>query len=927
MRFLPLSLLFVLAAAPKLTAAETPDTTFFEQKIRPVLVRECYSCHSADAKKLRGGLLLDTREGVLKGGDTGPALVPGKPADSLLLKALRYDELNMPPKGKLPDEVVANFETWIKSGAPDPRDGKAAAKRVIDIEAGRKFWAYQPPRRQPPPLVKDGRWSANGIDRFLLAALEAKGLKPVGDADRVTLVRRVYFDLIGLPPTPEQVDAFANDKEPGAYERLVDELLARPEFGERWGRHWLDVARFGESMTLRGFVFKEAWRYRDYVIDSFNQDEPFDRFVQEQIAGDLMAANSPAERRRQLVATTFLVLGNHNLEEQDKKQLQMDVVDEQLDTIGKAFLAQTLGCARCHDHKFDPIPTKDYYALAGILRSTRTLEHSNVSKWLELPLPADPAEEAVLQEKEAALAALRDKIKVLKDEAAKAGKGPARTGAVAIADLPGIVVDDADAKKVGDWKASHDAKTYVGKGFIHDGNAGKGEKTLTFQPELPAGGKYEVRLAYPAGKDRANNVNVTIFSADGEKTVHIDQQKAPPIEGLFISLGQYHFEKSNQGFVIVDTTGTKGEVAVDAVVFIPVEKLGGDKEKPNADMIKALEADLKKMEETGPKRAMTMSVVEEKEVGDTQVHIRGNVHSLGEKAPRGFLRVAECGKVPAIPAKQSGRRELAEWLGSTENPLTARVMVNRTWHWLFGAGLVLAPDNFGTTGDPPSHPELLDALTVQFTEDGWSVKRLVRRIVLSRAYRLSSVGTPEALAADPDNRLLSHMNRRRLDAECIRDAMLCASAQLRTERGGPGFPANLTADYGYRGTDLRRSVYLPVFRNALPEPFEAFDFADSSVTTGRRNVSTIPSQALFLMNHPFVLDQAKQTARRLIEDEEIDDHARTVRAYRIILGRSPTETELKITSKFFAADKPHRDRAWVQLCQSLFASLDFRFVN
>ena len=366
-----------------------------------MLVKECYSCHSSQAKKLKGGLRLDSRAAVLAGGDSGPAVVPGKPEESPLIEALKGDGgLAMPPKGKLPGAVIADFEHWIKAGAPDPRDGATSASRSLRASTSRpvgRFWAYQRPRIYEPPVVAGADGSLGDIDRFLLAGLEAKGIAPAREADRATLARRVWFDLVGLPPSPGDIDAFVADPSPDAYEKLVDRLLASPGFGERWGRHWLDVARFGESLTLRGLVLKDAWRYRDYVIEAFNGDKPFDRFVREQVAGDLLPASGLVERRRGLVATSFLVLGNSNLEEQDKGQLVMDVVDEQLDTIGKAFLGQTIGCARCHDHKFDPIPTRDYYALAGILRNTKTLEHANVSKWLERPMPCPPDVEARLK--------------------------------------------------------------------------------------------------------------------------------------------------------------------------------------------------------------------------------------------------------------------------------------------------------------------------------------------------------------------------------------------------------------------------------------------------------------------------------------------------------------------------------------------------
>ncbi|MBN9122537.1 MAG: DUF1549 domain-containing protein [Planctomycetes bacterium] len=927
-----LAALFLTPTAPRAAAADPAPPAkldpagvdFFEKKIRPALTQHCASCHSADAEKngkLKGGLYVDSRDGLLKGGDSGPALVPGKPAESLLLKTLKYDgDVQMPPKGKLPDAVIKDFEKWIAMGAPDPRgDTAAAPKRQVglSIEEGRKFWAYKLPVNPPVP-----KGSANPIDAFVSAKLEAKGLKPAPEADRATLVRRLYYDLIGLPPSPEEVDAFVADKAPDAYEKLVDKLLASPQFGERWGRHWLDVARFAESVTLRGLVFKEAWRYRDYVIDSFNADVPFDRFVREQLAGDLLPAPTADDRKRQLVATTFLQLGNTNLEEQDKRQLRMDVVDEQLDVITKGFLGQTVTCARCHDHKFDPIPTKDYYALAGILRNVKALENANVSKWVEVPLPSDPAVEAAIKKHEAAVAALQTRI-----AAAKAKTGPKiASGVLAVKDVPGIVVDDEQAKKVGEWMVSSFNKTYIGAGYVHDKDEKKGEKTLTFQPETVPPGRYEVRLAYSPGGNRADKVPVHVFSADGEKTVDVNMKTNPPIDGRFISLGEYRFEKGGQAYVIVSNEDTKGHVTPDAVVFLPLDKKeqGGDKPAKSPDDVKALEAELKKLVDAGPKRDMVMSVTEEKVIEDTKVHVRGNVHNLTEPAPRGFLTVALHGNAPPVPKDQSGRLQLAEWIASTNNPLTARVMANRVWHWLVGDGIVRTVDNFGTTGELPSNPELLDHLALAFQKD-WSVKKLVRYIVLSRTYRQSATGDAATLAADPENRLFGRASRRRLEAECIRDTVLSVSGQLDPTRGGPTFAPSLAADYSYKANSNRRSVYLPQFRNAMPEMLEVFDAADPSTVTGRRNSGTVAPQALFMMNHPFVLDQSKFAAGRLLAEKHPDDAARIGRAYRLTLGRSPTVGEREVAQRYLKG-KNEKD-AWAALFHALFASAEFRYVN
>jgi cytochrome c553 len=963
------------AEKPPAPAQSAEGLAFFESKIRPVLVEQCYSCHSADAKakkKLKARLYLDTREGTLAGGDSGPALVAGKPAESILLKALKGDEYSlMPPKGKLPAAVIADFEKWIAMGGPDPRTGGAKPTTPADSAKGRDHWAYKPPADAQPPEVKDAAWPAGdgAVDRFLLARLEAAGLRPAPDADPATLLRRLHFDLVGLPPTPAEIDEFTQSaiRNPqSAIEKEVDRLLASPRFGERWGRHWLDLARYADSLTLRGFLLKDAWRYRDYVIAAYNADMPYDRFLREQIAGDLLPAEGLADRRRQMTAVTFLLLGDTNLEEQDKKLLEMDVVDDQLDAIGKGILGQTVTCARCHDHKFDPIPTRDYYALAGILKNARSLEHANVSKQIEAALPIEPAREEALKRHEAAVAALQGRIKEAKAKlvtASRSGKTvasaekpdkpdktsktekpdksakPAQAaGILSLSDIPGVAADDSAAKKVGDWQASRFSGRFIGEGYVHDKNAGKGEKTLTFHPELPHPGRYEVLFAYSEGTSRADNVPVTILSAEGEKVVHVNQKLTPPLDGRYVSLGQFRFESKEQGYVVVSNEGTAGHV------FLPLDK-PAEKEKERTDQakeqpaattdespsetLKKLEAELKELQEKGPRRETVLALREEKEAADLAIHIRGSVANLGPKAPRGFLSAATRGPVPEMPRKESGRRQLADWLASADNPLTARVHVNRVWMHLLGVGLVRTVDNFGTTGETPSHPELLDHLAVRFMADGWSTKKLIRRIVLSRAYRMASrtADAKAGFAADPENRLLWKANRKRLEAECLRDAMLAVGGRLAFEPvGGPGYPATLSSDYGYKGSDNRRSVYQPVFRNALPDVFNVFDFAETGMPVGRRNTATVAPQALFLMNHPLVIEQSRAAADRLLADKSADDRTRAALAYRLALGRPPTDAESAVVAKFLAASKDPKE-AWAMVVQSLFASAEFRYVE
>ena len=921
-----------------LRAAEQTDPAgerFFENRIRPVLVQHCYACHSSRAKTLEGELRLDHRDGIRKGGESGPAVVPGDVKNSLLISALRYDDFEMPPKKQLPASVVADFVKWIEMGAPDPRDANSAAVSGIDVEAGRSFWAYRP-LTKPVVTPEMAHGAETTIDALVLAQLKKAGLSQGPVADRTVLVRRLYFDLTGLPPTPKQIDEFLEDDSPDAYERLVDRLLSSPRFGERWGRHWLDVVRYAESITLRGFLFPEAWRYRDYVINAFNADQSFADFIGEQIAGDLLPADSLQERHRNLVATTFLTMGNNNLEDQDKGKLRMDVVDEQLETIGRGFLAQTIGCARCHDHKFDPIPTRDYYALAGILRSTKTLNHENVSKWIELPLPLEPGREAELNKREKEMGTLQAQIKKLKGNT-KTGKG---LPPLPLTEVPGIVVDDEQAELTGSWLRSRSVSSYVGSGYQHDQGADKGAKTATFRPTDALDGEYEVRFAYTPSSNRSPEVPVTVHSATGEKTVTINQTKKPPIDGRFISLGRYQFKPGKPCKVMLSNQGTSAVLIIDAVQFLPVKladqkpvvkKPAGKKAtkpKPDAKELAALEKRLKQLQAQTPPRAKYMTVEEEEEIEDTKIHLRGSVHALGETVPRGFLQVLSNGPTAKISTKESGRRELGAWIAAAGNPLTRRVLANRLWHWLFGSGLVRTVDNFGITGEQPSHPELLDYLAVRLLEEDWSVKMVLREIVLSRTYRLSSQPVAESLAGDPENRLLWRMSPRRLEAENLLDTMLMISGQLSLEVGGPMLRKGTANDYSYQHDGERRAVYWPVLRNSLPDIFQVFDFANPSMVTGRRDVSSTSSQGLFMLNNPWVIKQAEQAGIHLLEQTQWDDRQRLQWLIRATLGRPATEKELDLTLAFVesaSADEAKRRLKWAQVVQALFSSLDFRY--
>ncbi len=784
--FVPLSLaLWAAAPTEMLGGPAAPEgaeaVEFFEKRVRPVLVDNCYNCHSADTNS-KGGLRVDDRGGLLQGGDSGPAVVPGDPEKSLLIKAvLQSDDLKMPPKKRLSAEQVADLTRWIKDGAawPSVRVPAAAGKPNANYEKlKREHWAWQPLKDTVPPAVRNDSWPRDDIDRFVLAELEERGLKPVGDAGRTTLIRRVTFDLTGLPPTPEEIDAFVRDESGDAFEQVVDRLLASPAFGERWGRHWLDVARYGESTgSSRNLPFPQAWKYRDYVIKSFGDDKPYDLFLREQIAGDLLPASTPERKEELAVATGFLALGVKDVNQRFKVRFVMDNVDEQIDAVTRSTLALTVSCARCHDHKFDPIPTTDYYALAGIFRSTDLC------------------------------AGLRNKM----------GGG-------------GLDYYDTD-------------------------------RLVRLGSETKPDPKREEKIA--------------------------EARKA--------------YEKARKEFEAIRGTPEGLKIAAN----------GRPTQQPfRLRMVKA-QNELSAL--TDPANGnVALGVRDAKQVGDTEIRLRGEAEKLGPVVPRGFLGVLEIPGQPKVNPKQSGRLELAEWLTSGRNPLTPRVMANRVWQHLFGQGLVKSVDNFGVTGDQPSHPELLDHLAQRFVGEGWSVKKLVRAIVLTRAYRLDSAASPANLSVDPSNRLVWRHAPRRLEAEEIRDATLAVAGRL--DRARPGAPVRelkvievrnngpeAARLRGLAAASVHRSVYLPLLRGITPTSLEVFDFAEQGMVTGSRDATTVAPQALYLLNDSFVRKQSLAFAERLLGRSDLDDDRRVDLAYRLALGRSASGEEVARAKGYLAA--------------------------
>ncbi len=799
------------SAASLLEGAEigTEDLEFFESKIRPLLAERCYGCHSKD-EKVKGELLLDSRNGWRVGGTLGPALVPGDPGKSLLVEAIRYEneDLQMPPKGRLPDHEIALLEEWVQRGAPDPRiDESVKPKEGIDLEAGRQFWSFQPVEKPEVPVVADASWPREETDRFVLAKLEANGLAPAADADPATLLRRLSYDLTGLPPAPDRVEsfvaAFANDPD-AAIAAEVDRLLADEGFGEKWGRHWLDLARYADSNgSSFNVVLRSAWRYRNWVIEAMNENLPVDEFIRKQIAGDLLPWETQEERDENLVASAYLMMGSKVLGLFDKDQLQMDVVDEQLELIGKGLLGMTLGCARCHDHKFDPIPTADYYALAGIFTSTRTLNG-------RIKSPLD---------------------------------------------------DESDLTIRG-----------LGSG---------GDETL--QAFLA-----ENRHAWQKTEDR-------IYG------------RARDIERLERRLR----EKGGSD------PGIEAELA-----------------KKRAELAE-YEAKWKTFPELPD---YVIAPADESEPADTTIRLRGGPTAHGDVVPRGFLRVASWDGQPEVNPSQSGRLKLAEWIVAPENPLTARVYVNRVWEKLFGEGIVRTVDNFGVRGEAPTHPELLDFLAARFVESGWDLKGLVRDLATSRAYRMATTVESGPTEMGIENRLIQHQNRRRLEPEEIRDSLLLFAGRL--ERGPRGAVVDhlpLTevnegiGDKGVTETD-HRTVYQPVIRNAGMDVLEIFDFANPAMPTGKRADTTVAPQALYLMNSPFVHETTAAMGERLMAPEAGETPDAVLAAiFETVISRPPTEAEAAVLMPYFRkqfegdAMPSEHDRA--KLAQALVASTLFQFLD
>lgn len=946
-------------------ATEQQKLDFFERKIRPLLIDHCLECHSVDTEA-SGGLLLDSKQGIERGGDSGPAIDRDKLESSRLLEAIEYrnPHLQMPPNGALPKDAIDDLKQWILSGAYDPRQVDTstmpalAKQKGLSVERAMDHWAYKPLVTVAPPTVSlenDDRSpdkslsGLNPIDAFLNARMRELEVTESDLIDEHQFRRRLYLDLLGVIPNGPFESRRGSDVGHDGFDfndqrrnAIADELLSSPLFGERMARHWMDVIRFSESITLRGFVLPEAWQYRNYLIDSFNQDRPFDLMIEEHIAGDLMEYADLNDRQRGVIATMALQLGDTNLEEQDKLQLEMDFVDEQLDTLGKAFLGQTLGCARCHDHKFDPIPTRDYYALAGILKSSIPIEHSNVSNLVRRSLPLDTKQEenyaALAQELREAQSAL-SLLKKQKPTNKLAQKILKRE------DVRGVLVDDAEAKKIGAWQSSSFVPSYVGDGYVHDKNESPGEKSITFEPSFLEPGEYMVRLAYSAGENRCSKTEVRVFSANGEKVIHLNQRAMPSDDGLWQSLGTFRFEAGGQAFVLISNAGADGFVMADAIQFIREEDLktqiaNADKQSSDSlgnekKQIEELETLIKSLEARQSLRPKVISFRDAKTFGDIPVHVRGSVHTLGAVVPRGFLQCVPANDAAIqISEKESGRLELGRWLTGPARHLTARVYVNRVWAWLMGEGIVPSVDNFGTTGDTPVNPELLEWLSEQFVVHEWSTKWLVKTIVTSDAYRRSVVAAGDAANRDPSNHCFARANLRRLDAEALRDSMLAASGELQlVSQIGSTIRPNTNEDYRYSHEVKFRTIYGPWFRNSPVELYPEFDGANPSVPVGQRNRSTVATQSLALMNSDWVHQRVRATTKRILDSEAADIVTQIQSCFLRVYGREPYANEMdwflsrdSVRSKATAGELLSESEI-EQVIHMMFASLAFRFVE
>lgn len=879
-----------------LAGQHADNDAFFESRVRPVLVEHCHKCHGA--AKQQASLRLDSAAALAKGGDTGPVVVAGQPDKSPLIQAVRYGgEARMPPKGKLPAAVIADLEKWVRDGARWPAGDKAvAASGPPDpLEARKTHWAFRPVANPPLPKVKKTGWVRDPLDAFVLARIEATGLNPAPEADKVTYIRRVTYDLTGLPPTPEEIDAFAADTRPGAHERLVDRLLASPRFGERWARHWMDIARYADT---KGYVFTEdrrypfAWTYRDWLVKAINADMPYDRFVALQVAADVW----PDKERKDLAALGFLTLGRRFLNNVH------DIIDDRLDVTMRGLMGITIGCARCHDHKFDPVPMADYYSLHGIfLGSTEPSD---------LPALSDMAASAEYQK---ALAAQKKEFDGLLKKHQE--------------DLPGKL------------------RAHAGLYLLATRDSGQAPADRVLDPVRDAGIRRAVLERWRRHLDKRARENDAVFAAWRALAPIKPSEWKAKAPALIVELkGRAVAGKWPAGVAAIaadlpenhSALAARYQALFDKALAEPMDRslasvraslVGPDApcDPPMSELERCLDrAERNRLQEARKKvdafvaknagempRAMALA---EKGPQQPRILLRGNPGNPGPAVPRQFISVV-AGEDRKPFSKGTGRMELAEAIVSRGNPLTPRVAVNRLWLLHFGQGLCRTPGDFGLRGDSPTHPDLLDHLAARLMRDGWSMKKLHRALVLSATYRQAPANSA-AEERDTENRLWARMNRRKLEFEALRDGMLAVSGKLDASMGGPSVEI-LAAPFSGR-----RTLYGVIDRQNLPGTFRTFDLASPDLATPVRHSTTVPQQALYLLNNPFVLEMASALAARP-ELKDMNPALRVERLYRLALGRRPDPAELKDALGHAVA----RPAGLVEVAQALLCANEFQFVD
>ncbi|WZO99449.1 PSD1 and planctomycete cytochrome C domain-containing protein [Isosphaeraceae bacterium EP7] len=916
----------ILATAPGDTPSSavpvaTPQQAeFFERRIRPILVESCASCHGAKVQK--GGIRLDSREALVHP-DLGPVVTPGQPEESTLIEVIRREgEIKMPPKVALSVDAVADLTAWVKMGAPWPESSELdAAANGTDAS---KHWAFQPIGDPSLPPVKRAEWPRMPVDRFILSSLEAKGLEPSRPADKRTLIRRATYDLTGLPPASADVDRFLADDSPDAFGKVVDRLLASPQYGERWARHWLDVSRYADT---KGYILFEdanypwAYTYRDYVIQSFNDDLPYDRFIVEQLAADRLP---PSEDRRPLRAMGYLTIGSRFMNNIH------DVIDDRIDVVSRGLMGLTVSCARCHDHKFDPIPTKDYYALYGVFASSMeptkpplferppaTPEYVNFAR--ELTSLEGKLAEFVAEKHRELTAGARSRVGDYLIAAQSSLDQPSTEEFMLLADggdlNPAMITRyrkllERTKKRhhpvLAPWHAlaalpprtfADEARSLASRGFATDDPSKPVNAAVVAEfSARPPATLAEAAAAY--GR-LLNNVESIAAEHDDRANLRGVEPGPLPYPALEQLRPLFH-----------------GPDAPADLPFDPYGDLALLPDRPAQGRLQELRNAVVKWRTTGPgapPRAMALEDLASPV--EPRVFVRGNPFNPGQPVARKFLDVLSHGQAKPFQAG-SGRLELAQAIASRDNPLTARVLVNRVWMHHFGAPLVQTPSDFGLRSDPPTHPELLDHLATRFMAEGWSIKALHRQIMRSAAYQQASDDRPEAVAVDPENALLWRMNRRRLDFEMTRDSLLAVAGRLDGNVGGPSFP-DITAD-----APSRRTLYGFLDRLNLPGLYRTFDFPDPNATSARRDPTTIAPQALFLMNHPFVVGAARSVSGRATGEED----GRIAGLYGALFQRSPSNEERGLAREFLREDGASA-ASWERYVQALLLSNEFSYLD